>query len=49
MTGGERCHHTNRPGVAEELAAARSSRGSTVFDWLVEIFDDEVPGALLLR
>ncbi|MFJ2101424.1 barstar family protein [Streptomyces anulatus] len=43
------CHHTNRPRVAEELAAARASKGSTVFDWLVEIFDDQVPGALVLR
>ncbi|MFD8731164.1 barstar family protein [Streptomyces sp. NPDC059611] len=44
-----RCHHANRPRVAEELVAARASKGPTVFDWLVEIFDDQVPGALVLR
>ncbi|MFD5199722.1 barstar family protein [Streptomyces sp. NPDC058375] len=44
-----RCHPTNRPAVAEELAAARDKEGPTVFDWLVEIFEDEAPGALLLR
>ncbi|MEU5370550.1 barstar family protein [Streptomyces sp. NPDC005951] len=43
-----RCHHTNRSTVAEELAAARAGKGPTVFDRLVEIFDDQVPGALRL-
>ncbi|WP_407837939.1 barstar family protein [Streptomyces sp. DSM 116496] len=45
----ERCHHTNRPRVAKELAAARAGEGPTVFDWLVEIFDRQVPSALALR
>lgn len=44
-----RCHHTNRPAVAEELAAARAGKGPTVFDWLVGIFEGQVPGALRLR
>ncbi len=44
-----RCHHTNRPRVAKELAAARADEGPTVFDWLVTTFDEQVPGALVLR
>jgi RNAse (barnase) inhibitor barstar len=32
-----RCHPTNRVNVQAELEQARSARGSTVFDWLVEI------------
>ncbi|MER6201334.1 barstar family protein [Streptomyces sp. NPDC001586] len=44
-----RCHPTNRPSVAEQLAAARAGEGPTVFDWLIEIFEDQVPGALKLR
>lgn len=43
-----RCHPTNRPSVGADLAAAREGRGSTVFDWLVEIFDDRAPGVLRL-
>lgn len=43
-----RCHPANRPGVAAELQAAREGRGPTVFDWLVEIFDERVPGVLRL-
>ncbi|GGP72286.1 barstar family protein [Streptomyces sindenensis] len=44
-----RCHPANRPSVAEELAAARDGEGPTVFDRLVEIFEDEAPGVLRLR
>ncbi|MGF1429200.1 barstar family protein [Kitasatospora sp. LaBMicrA B282] len=43
-----RCHPTNRPAVAAELAAARAGRGPTVFDWLLEIFEDRAPGVLRL-
>ncbi|MEV7326364.1 barstar family protein [Streptomyces sp. NPDC093970] len=43
------CHPTNRPSVGADLAAARVGRGSTVFDWLVTIFDDRAPGVLRLR
>ncbi|MFI1676419.1 MULTISPECIES: barstar family protein [unclassified Streptomyces] len=43
-----RCHPTNRPRVARELAEARAGEGPTVFDWLIEIFDDQVPEALVL-
>ncbi|MFD9426429.1 MULTISPECIES: barstar family protein [unclassified Streptomyces] len=43
-----RCHPTNRPSVSADLAAAREGRGPTVFDWLVEIFDDRAPGVLRL-
>ncbi|MGW8973845.1 barstar family protein [Streptomyces platensis] len=44
-----RRHPTNRPSVGTDLAAAREERGTTVFDWLVEIFDDRAPGVLRLR
>ncbi|MFI6645690.1 barstar family protein [Streptomyces sp. NPDC050504] len=44
-----RCHPANRPSTRADLEAARQERGSTVFDWLVEIFDDRAPGVLRLR
>ncbi len=44
-----RCHPSNRPRVAADLRAARTGRGPTVFDWLVAIFEERAPGALLLR
>ncbi|PBC86924.1 MULTISPECIES: barstar family protein [unclassified Streptomyces] len=44
-----RCHPTNRSCVSADLATAREGRGSTVFDWLVEIFDDRAPGILRLQ
>lgn len=44
-----RCHPTNRPKVASELAAARAGKGPTVFDWLVKTFYEQVPGVLTLR
>ncbi|MFF2228748.1 barstar family protein [Streptomyces globisporus] len=44
-----RCHPTNRLSASADLAAAREERGATVFDWLVEIFEDRAPGALRLR
>ncbi|AZM87387.1 MULTISPECIES: barstar family protein [Streptomyces] len=44
-----RCHPANRERVAQDLAAAREGRGPTVFDWLVEIIEDQAPGALRLR
>ncbi|MFB7369541.1 barstar family protein [Streptomyces sp. NPDC056222] len=45
----KRCHPDNRPAVAEKLDAARAGRGPTVFDRIVEIFEAQVPGALVLR
>ncbi|MGK5642393.1 barstar family protein [Streptomyces sp. URMC 126] len=44
-----RCHPANRPSVSADLAAAREERGSTVFDWLVQIFNDRAPGVLRLQ
>ncbi|PVC81566.1 barstar family protein [Streptomyces sp. CS014] len=44
-----RCHPTNRPSFSADLAAARQERGTTVFDWLIEIFNDRAPGVLRLR
>ncbi|MEV6291373.1 barstar family protein [Streptomyces sp. NPDC051896] len=44
-----RCHPTNRPSFSARLAAARSGQGETVFDWLVEIFEDRAPGVLRLQ
>jgi RNAse (barnase) inhibitor barstar len=39
-----RCHPTNREHVAQDLAAAKSGSGSTVFDWLVDLIRDHGPG-----
>jgi RNAse (barnase) inhibitor barstar len=44
-----RCHPTNRPAVSADLSAAREERGTTVFDWLIEIFGDRAPGVLRLQ
>lgn len=44
-----RCHPSNRDRVAVRLAEARAGRGPTVFDRLVEIIEDELPGGLRLR
>ena len=44
-----RCHPTNRPCVAQDLAAARDRQGPTVFDWLVEIIEDGAPGSIRLQ
>lgn len=44
----ERCHPSNRPLVRADLQAARAGDGPTVFDWLVEIFDEQIPGRLRL-
>lgn len=44
-----RCHPTNRPAVSAELAAASEERGPTVFDWLIDIFEERAPGVLRLR
>lgn len=44
-----RCHPTNSLLVRFDLEDARADRGPTVFEWLVEIFNDKAPGALQLR
>jgi RNAse (barnase) inhibitor barstar len=44
-----RCHPDNRPRVRGDLEEARAGRGPTVFDWLVEIFEERIPGRLSLR
>ncbi|MFC7217989.1 barstar family protein [Streptomyces polyrhachis] len=44
----KRCHPTNRGWVTEDLNAALAGRGPTVFDWLVEIFEETAPEALEL-
>lgn len=44
-----RCHPESRDHVARQLEAARAERGPTVFDWLIEIFEERAPGALLLH
>jgi RNAse (barnase) inhibitor barstar len=45
----ERCHPSNRERVEAELADAQAEIGRTVFDWLIEIFEDEAPGTLQLE
>lgn len=44
-----RCHPSNRPAVRADLEAARAGQGPTVFDWLAEIFEDQIPGRLRLE
>ena len=44
-----RCHPLNRPRVQAGLDMARAGLGLTVFDWLVEIFEDQIPYGLRLR
>ncbi|MER6301314.1 barstar family protein [Kitasatospora sp. NPDC001539] len=43
-----RCHPANREHVAAALAAARAGEGPTVFDWLVQVIEEEHPGGLRL-
>src|SRR4051794_12295523 len=43
------CHPSNRERMQARLDDARAGRGPTAFDWLLEIFDDEVPGQLRLE
>lgn len=38
------CHPANRERVSHELAEARAGRGSTAFDWLLQIIEDHGPG-----
>lgn len=45
----ERCHPSSRGEVERELAAARSARGPTAFDWLVEIIRSHDTIELRLR
>jgi RNAse (barnase) inhibitor barstar len=40
------CHPANRETVAKELASSKRHEGSTVFDWLVEIFQAHGPGGV---
>lgn len=42
------CHPTNRPVVEARLKAARNERGPTIFDQLIEIFEQNAPGKLRL-
>jgi RNAse (barnase) inhibitor barstar len=36
----KKCHASNREFVSKELAQAKEFKGSTVFDWIVEIIAD---------
>ena len=40
----QRCHPSHRAQMAADLEAARARRGSTVFDWLVDIIRDHGAG-----
>ena len=44
-----RCHPSNRPCVQAELDEASAGRGPTVFDWIVEIMEGQIPGRYQLR
>jgi RNAse (barnase) inhibitor barstar len=43
------CHPSHRESIRERINEARSGRGETTFDWLVEIFKQQVPGQLRLE
>jgi RNAse (barnase) inhibitor barstar len=45
----QRCHPSNRPLVRADLDEARAGRGPTVFDWLIEIMEDQISGQYQLR
>lgn len=36
----EHCHPSNRKIIQDEIKEAKKQKGKTVFDWLIEIFDD---------
>ena len=40
----ERCHPSNRASIEHDLNLAHANRGTTVFDWLVEILRTHGPG-----
>lgn len=40
----QHCHPESRENVQSRLSAARTGKGSTVFDWLVEIIQDHGEG-----
>ncbi|MEV5953286.1 barstar family protein [Streptomyces sp. NPDC051987] len=44
-----RSHPSHRAEFTAQLAEARAGRGATVFDWLVDIFEERAPNALRLR
>jgi RNAse (barnase) inhibitor barstar len=43
-----RADPSHRESISAQLEAAREGRGPTVFDWLVKIFETEIPGRLRL-
>ncbi|MEV7086502.1 barstar family protein [Streptomyces sp. NPDC093085] len=44
----ERTHPDNRPALRARIEDARAGRGPTVFDELVEVIEESVPGRLRL-
>lgn len=45
----ERCHPSNRELIKAQLEQAKRGKGATVFDWLVEIIEDEAHQDIELR
>ncbi|MFF3321770.1 barstar family protein [Streptomyces sp. NPDC002889] len=45
----QRCHPDNRAAVLRDVERARAGEGPAVFDRIVEIFEQQVPGSLRLR
>ena len=44
-----KCHPSNVPRVREELARAKQGEGATLFDWLVQIIEDNAAWGVELR
>ncbi|MEV4685658.1 barstar family protein [Streptomyces kurssanovii] len=45
----QRVPPSGRAEVLEHLARVRAGQGPTVFDWIVEVFEERAPGRLRLR
>jgi RNAse (barnase) inhibitor barstar len=45
----QRVPPADRAEVLEHLARVRAGQGPTVFDWIVEVFEERAPGRLRLR
>ncbi|BAL85797.1 hypothetical protein AMIS_5770 [Actinoplanes missouriensis 431] len=43
------CHPSHRESMRVRIEAARVGHGETAFGWLIEIFNEEIPGRLALE
>ncbi|GIE79045.1 hypothetical protein Aph02nite_49950 [Actinoplanes philippinensis] len=43
------CHPSHRESMRTRIDLARAGHGETAFAWLIDIFDEEIPGRLSLE